>query len=73
VANVDTPTAAWRVYASAATIAAAQGQTDRAFDQRARAATVIGQLADSLSAASDLRRTFLHRPDVQAILASPAV
>jgi hypothetical protein len=34
---------------------------------------VIRQLADSLIATSDLRRTFLDRPDVQAILASPAV
>ena len=52
-ANGDTPTAAWRVHASAVTIAAAQGQAERALDQRKRAATVIGQLADSLSAPSD--------------------
>ena len=73
VGNGDAPTAAWRVHASAAAIAAADGQAERALDQRTRAAAVIRQLADSLIATSDLRRTFLDRPEVQAILASPAV
>lgn len=66
--NVDAPIAAWRVHACAARVSAAQGHPEMSFGHRMRAASVIRQLADSLPATSDLRRTFLSRHDVQAAL-----
>jgi len=70
---VDAPLAAWRVHSCAARAAAAHGHQEAALDHRARAASIIKRLADSMPAASDLRRTFLDSRDVQAILASSAV
>lgn len=69
VATGDVPLAAWRVHACAARVAAMRGETADAVAQRTRAAQVITQLADSLPLTSDLRRSFLHRPDVQEVLA----
>ena len=72
LSGVDAPLAAWRVHACAVRVAAAQGRTDPAARHQTRAAAVIAKLADSLSGARDLRCIFLKRPDVQAVLASPA-
>jgi hypothetical protein len=72
VTNVDAPVAAWRVHACAARIGAAQGRP-QALDHHSRAASIIGQLADSMDPASDLRRAFLNGRDVRAALASPII
>ena len=71
LANADAPVAEWRVHTCAARAALAEGQVPKAQDHHGRAAVVINRLADSMPAASELRRTFLACPDVRAALAPP--
>jgi DNA-binding winged helix-turn-helix (wHTH) protein len=66
------PLAAWRVYACAARLSAAQRRAGEALQHQARAAAVIRQLSDSMPAQSDLRRTFLNSGEVRAALVSAA-
>jgi len=68
VENADAPLAAWRVYACAARMSAAQGRVDEALQHQSRAAGVIRRLSESLPPDSVLRRTFLTSDDVQAAL-----
>jgi DNA-binding winged helix-turn-helix (wHTH) protein len=70
VAEGGAPLAAWRVYASAARLSAAQGRVEEALRHQAHASEVISQLSDSFSPESGLRRTFVNSREVQAALVS---
>jgi len=65
--GVEAPLAAWRVYATAAQVHQQCGRHAEAARCWGRSMTVLGQLADALGAAVELRQALRSQPSVQTI------
>ena len=73
VQGVEAPVAAWQVYATAADLARAEGDSAGAACRHQKSREVVRRLADSLGPREASQRTFLAAPAIRRALGEPAI